>query len=454
MLAPLTGLVSKAVKWRWTEVEQQAFDDAKQMVMREAILAYPDFSEEFHVYADASDYQLGGVIMQKGKPLAFYTRKLNKAQAKYPTGEQELLSIVETLKEFQNILLGQRLVVHTDHLNLLYDKLASNRLIRWRMMLEEFGPRVEHVAGTKNVIADALSRLEITHKESDEVATGDERPQLTYVSVREVEAEAFPMNPTLIQKEQQKDKELQRKKNENKNAQFTVKSVEGVELIHQEGKIIIPKSLQERIVAWYHTYLVHPGKTRMEATIRQNFTWPGLKTQVEEWCRTCHTCQLFKKQRKKYGHLPAKTAETQPLSQVNVDVIGPYKLKTPKRKYQLRAMTMIDPATGWFEIAHIINPNTDEAQRALDSCWLARYPRPAEIGFDNGSEFKWLFKELCANMGIKTKISTKYNPQSNANRTSTSSTGQRTPNVRIREARIGYNQSIRTIPNGHSLRRS
>jgi hypothetical protein len=77
-------------------------------------------------------------------------------------------------------------------------------------------------------------------------------------------------------------------------------------------------------------------------------------------------------------------------------------------------MTMIDPATGWFEIAHIINPNTDEAQRALDSCWLARYPRPAEIGFDNGSEFKWLFKELCANMGIKTKISTEYNPQSNA----------------------------------------
>ena len=66
--------------------------------MREAMLSYPDFTEEFHVYADASDYQIGGVIMQKGKPLAFYTRKLNKAQSKYTTGEQELLSIVETLK--------------------------------------------------------------------------------------------------------------------------------------------------------------------------------------------------------------------------------------------------------------------------------------------------------------------------------------------------------------------
>ena len=414
VLAPLTGLVSKSVKWRWTEKEQQAFDDAKQMVMREAMLSYPDFTDEFHVYADASDYQIGGVIMQKGKPLAFYTRKLNKAQSKYTTGEQELLSIVETLKEFQNILLGQRLVVHTDHLNLLYDKLASNRLIRWRMMLEEFGPKIEHVAGTTNVVADALSRLEITHKDADDTATEDEKPQLTYVSVHEVESEAFPMNPHLIKKEQQKDKDIQRKYKENKSSQFAVKSVEGVKSIHCEGKILIPKSLQERIIAWYHTYLVHPGKTRMEATIRQNFTWSGLKPQVEQWCKTCHTCQLFKKQRKKYGHLPAKAAETQPWSRVNVDLIGPYPINTPKRTYKLRAMTMIDPATGWFEIANIISPTTDEAQKAFDSYWLARYPRPAEIGFDNGSEFKWLFRELCANMGIKPKQSTEYNPQSNA----------------------------------------
>jgi hypothetical protein len=393
VLAPLTGLVSKSAKWKWTEVEQRAFDEAKQMVIREALLSYPDFSEEFHVYADASDYQLGGVIMQKDKPLAFYTRKLNKAQSKYTTGEQELLSIVETLKEFQNILLGQKLVVHTDHLNLLYDKLASNRLIRWRMMLEEFGPTVEHVPGETNVVADALSRLEITHKDSDEEATEDEKPQLTYVSRKEVESESFPMNPSLISKEQKKDKSLQQNYKNDKSKRYSLKKVEGVELIHFEGRIFIPKTLRERIIAWYHTYLVHPGKTRMEATIRQNFTWPGLTPQVGEWCRTCHTCQVFKKQRKKYGHLPAKKAETEPWSRVNVDFIGPYPIRTPKCTHELRAMTMIDPATGWFEIARIINPNTDEAQRALDSCWLARYPRPAEIGFDNGSEFKWLFRD-------------------------------------------------------------
>jgi hypothetical protein len=58
------------------------------------------------VYTDASNKQLGAVIMQEVKPLAFYSRKLNSAQTRYTTGEQELLRIVETLKEFIDIWLG------------------------------------------------------------------------------------------------------------------------------------------------------------------------------------------------------------------------------------------------------------------------------------------------------------------------------------------------------------
>ena len=414
ILAPLTDMVSKSVPWTWTDIHQQAFEQAKQMVMREAMLAYPDFSDVFHVFTDASDYQLGGVIMQKEKPLAFYTRKLNKAQKKYPTGEQELLAIVETLKEFQSILLGQRIIVHTDHLNLLYDKLASNRLIRWRMLIEEFGPKFQHVAGSDNIVADTLSRIDMEHRDRDEIDTGDEAIQLSYMNAEEAIAEEFPMNPKLIRREQQADRDLQRRMEKDQNQRFVTKAVEGIELIHMDEKIYVPRSLQARIIAWYHHYLVHPGRTRMEATLRQNFIWPGLTPQIENYCKTCHECQVFKKQRKKYGHLPPKQAEIQPWTVVCVDLIGPYKVRTPTEVHELRAMTMLDPATGWFEIAPITNPNSDETQRAFDSYWLARYPRPREICYDNGKEFKWLFAELCDNMGINKKPITEYNPQANA----------------------------------------
>ena len=104
------------------------------------MLNYPNFSKEFEIHTDASDKQLGAVIAQEGKPIAFYSRRLTSAQEKYTTTERELLAIVETLKEFRNILLGQKIIVHTDHQNLTYKNFNTDRVMRWRLILEEYGP--------------------------------------------------------------------------------------------------------------------------------------------------------------------------------------------------------------------------------------------------------------------------------------------------------------------------
>ena len=88
-------------------------------------------------------------------------RKLNSAQKNYTTIEKELFSIVETFKEFRSILLGSRIPVHTDHKNLTHDMTTFNtqRVLRWRLQLEEFKPIFLFKTGTSNVLADALSRL-------------------------------------------------------------------------------------------------------------------------------------------------------------------------------------------------------------------------------------------------------------------------------------------------------
>jgi RNase H-like domain found in reverse transcriptase len=108
ILAPLTAMCSAEAKFVWNDKEQKVFKDIKAIISRETLLAYPDFSKDFHVYTDSSDYQLRAVIMHVDRPLAFYNRKHNGAQKRYTTGEQELLSIVKTLQEFKNILLGQK----------------------------------------------------------------------------------------------------------------------------------------------------------------------------------------------------------------------------------------------------------------------------------------------------------------------------------------------------------
>ena len=82
----------------------------------ESILTYPNFNEVFEILIDATDRQLDEDISQNGKPLAFYSRKLSNVQRNHSTTEQERLrSIIKTLNEFRNILLGQRIKVFTDH---------------------------------------------------------------------------------------------------------------------------------------------------------------------------------------------------------------------------------------------------------------------------------------------------------------------------------------------------
>jgi hypothetical protein len=78
------------------------------------VLAYPDFSKPFDIYTDASTKQLWAVITQDNRPIAFFSRKLSDAQSKYTVTKLELLAIVETLKEFNGMLWGQRINVYAD----------------------------------------------------------------------------------------------------------------------------------------------------------------------------------------------------------------------------------------------------------------------------------------------------------------------------------------------------
>ena len=100
VLIPLTKLCSKTAKWVWNKEQQDSFDFIKKNIAREVQLLYLDFNKSFDMYTDASDIQLGTVIAQEGRPIAFYSHKLQSAQKRYTMTERELLAIVETLKEF------------------------------------------------------------------------------------------------------------------------------------------------------------------------------------------------------------------------------------------------------------------------------------------------------------------------------------------------------------------
>ncbi len=142
------------------------FNNVKAAIAKETVLAYPDFSKPFEIYTDTSSMQLGAVITQDNRPIAFFSRKLFEKQQKYSVMEIELLAIVETLKEFKGMLWGQDIKVYTDHKILTRDalRLTSDSVYHWRLLLEEYAPEIIYIRGIHNTVADAILRLEYDPK--------------------------------------------------------------------------------------------------------------------------------------------------------------------------------------------------------------------------------------------------------------------------------------------------
>ena len=88
LLAPLTALIPKKCQYDWKDEHQKCFDIIKRVIGRELLLAYPDFNAPFEIHTDALKLQIGAVISQKGKPIAFYSRKMNSAKKYYTTTDK------------------------------------------------------------------------------------------------------------------------------------------------------------------------------------------------------------------------------------------------------------------------------------------------------------------------------------------------------------------------------
>ena len=98
------------------------------MLSEDVLLRFSNHKLPFEIYTDASSFQLGVTIKQKNLPIAYFSKKLSPTQRHYSTIEQEMLAIVEVLREYRTFLLGANITIYTDHKNLLSNTTVSNRI--------------------------------------------------------------------------------------------------------------------------------------------------------------------------------------------------------------------------------------------------------------------------------------------------------------------------------------
>ena len=274
------------------------------------------------------------------------------------------------------MLWGQRIKVYTDHKNLMQEALGmtSDRVYRWRLLLEEYGPEIVYIKGIHNSVADAISRLDYNasevkadqmvwmtftknwcyytvHSEGASSPSNHEESMNFVFANRAEEAEIYPLTVREISRAQKDYKSMEKLA---KKHNYKMQLVENIEVLCKDNKLVIPKSLQHRAVQWYHHYLQHPGHTRLEETLRAAMYWKGMRSTIRSYVKKCHSCQVNKRKSQKYGKLPPKLVVTNPWECLCVDLIGPYTLRGKDcTEIDFMCLTMIGPATSWFEVVEL-----------------------------------------------------------------------------------------------------
>ena len=206
LLHPLHGAAHNKV-FTWTPQLQSSFDAAKAALSAAVLLVHPSHTAPTSITVDASDIAVGGALEQylggQWRPVAFFSRKLNKVEARYSAFDRELLAMYLGVRRFRYFVEGRPFTLFMDHKPLTYafanaSDSYSLRQQRHLAYVSEFTTDVRHIHGKDNLVADTLSRVVLDTSPADlEVASVSSPPidfqqmakaQLVDASVKELRA--------------------------------------------------------------------------------------------------------------------------------------------------------------------------------------------------------------------------------------------------------------------------
>ena len=280
--APLTKLLCKNA-FVWTKEATGAFEALKHALATTPVLAMPDFSNLFVLQTDASGSGIGGVLVQKGRPIAYFSKELPSKLRRESAYCREMFAITEAIQKWRQYLLGRRFIVETDHQSL---RALHNQTIqtpeqqKWLTKLLGFDFDICYRPGRENQPADSLSRLvEHTYMALQIVS----KPVMAIWDALKEFYQQHPPSAHLMQSAQQDD-----------STGYAVR--EG--LLWFNGKVVVPpdSALQRLILTEFHNTPVggHAGMQRTLSRIASMFYWPKMRQLVRDFVARCQVCQAIK----------------------------------------------------------------------------------------------------------------------------------------------------------------
>ncbi|KAK0595339.1 hypothetical protein LWI29_005754 [Acer saccharum] len=393
LAAPLTEVIKKNVGFKWGNEQENAFNLTKEKLTNAPLLALPNFAKAFEIECDASGLGIGAVLLQEGRPIAYFSEKISGAALNYPTYDKEMYALIRALETWQHYLWPKEFVIHTDHESLKHLKgqhKLNKRHAKWVEFIETFPYVVKYKKGKENVVTDALSRR--------------------YVLLSTLDARLFGFD--YIKELYVEDSDFGNVFNACEKVAFG-KFYRHDGFLLRETKLCVPKSsLRELLVREAHGggLMGHFGIAKTLDVLHEHFFWPHIKRDVERICEKCITCRQAKSKIKPHGLYTPLPIPSGPWIDISMDFV----LGLPRSKKGRDSIYVV--VDRFSKMAHFIPCHkTDDASHIAGLFFkeiVRLHGMPKTIVSDRDAKFlSYFWKTLWGKLGTKLLFSTTCHPQ-------------------------------------------
>jgi len=392
--APLHELTKKDVPFAWSDSQEVAFSTLKDKLTNSPLLQLPDFTKVFELECDASGIGLGAVLLQEGKPVAYFSEKLSGASLNYSTYDKELYALVRTLHTWQHYLWHREFIIHSDHEALKHIRTQTNlnrRHAKWVEFIESFPYIIKHKSGKENVIADALSRRYTMLSQLDFKIFGLQTVKDQYVDdadFKDAFAHCIHGKPW---------------------GKFHIQDG----FLFRANKLCVPASSVRRLLlqeAHGGGLMGHFGVYKTHEVLAAHFFWPRMRADVERLVARCNTCQKAKSRLNNHGLYMPLPVPTSPWLDISMDFV----LGLPRTKKGRDSIFVV--VDRFSKMAHFIPCHkTDDASNIAELFFkeiIRLHGIPNTIVSDRDAKFlSHFWRSLWNKMGTKLLFSTTCHPQ-------------------------------------------
>ncbi|KAG1394361.1 hypothetical protein G6F60_010905 [Rhizopus arrhizus] len=399
--APLYRLLRKDTPWKWGSREESAFQQLKNMVINLPELAYPNPYIPYELHCDASDFGLGAVLVQIGRPIAFASQTLSPAEQNYTVTERECLAVSWSLKHFHCYVHGATLIIYTDHAalrQLLSKKDPSGRIARWVLDIWTYDFTVVHRREIDNADADALSRLMIP---------GDRKPVPRPTINSQVAT--TPLSLHNIRLEQARDSFVDAVSRQASPDLFAFRDGILYFLAPSGPVVVVPPVLRSAFLYAVHDDVTsgHLGREKTLDKALSSGWWPSIRKDTIDYVKGCERCQIHKMPTHKYREL--KSIQVSLPGEIWAADIAYMPLSTRGNKYILVFMEYL---TKWVITVPLPQFDTNAIVNVLIYAIILVNGTPQKFITDNGTNFiSEAMKLVCQRLGINKVESSVEHPQ-------------------------------------------